>query len=193
MPHNQNEDGSRGGSGRNLSGSAAKRSLQRYGGLCCAVILDFRTISALWVNHPDLESTSISSTHGAGAQFIIQMSWELGQPARDPYQSYTPFSYCFFVTSWKSRRGFSAFGSALTSFSGSPPSVCSKHSRLLFGRWVDGLHRFQGGSRYREAFPANSSTPHLRASNPTAEVSKLSSSWMITGEVAHGIEVCGRK
>ncbi|KAL5746697.1 hypothetical protein ACOSQ2_023994 [Xanthoceras sorbifolium] len=61
------------------------------------------------------------------------MSWELGQPARDPYQSYTPFSYCFFVTSWKSRRGFPAFGSALTSFSGSPPSVCSKHSRLLFG------------------------------------------------------------
>lgn len=34
------------------------------------------------------------------------MSWELGQSARDPYQSYTPFFYCFFVTSWKSRRGF---------------------------------------------------------------------------------------
>ncbi|KAG7973937.1 hypothetical protein I3843_06G020900 [Carya illinoinensis] len=33
------------------------------------------------------------------------MSWELRQPARDPYQSYTPFFYCFFVTSWKSRRG----------------------------------------------------------------------------------------
>ncbi|KAL5798375.1 hypothetical protein ACOSQ2_003277 [Xanthoceras sorbifolium] len=66
MPHNQNEDGSRGGSGRNLSGSAAKRSLRRYGGLCCAVISDSRPISALGVNHPDLESTSRSSTQGQG-------------------------------------------------------------------------------------------------------------------------------
>ncbi|KAL5746703.1 hypothetical protein ACOSQ2_024000 [Xanthoceras sorbifolium] len=52
--------------------------------------------------------------------------------------------------------------------------------------------KVKGGSRYREAFPANSSIPRLRASNPTAEVSRLSSSWMITEEVAHGIEVCGK-
>lgn len=41
------EDGSRGGLERNQSGSAAKRSLRRYGGLCCAVISDSRPISAL--------------------------------------------------------------------------------------------------------------------------------------------------
>ncbi|ERM98064.1 hypothetical protein AMTR_s05463p00002220, partial [Amborella trichopoda] len=58
----------------------------------CAVISDSRPISALvkfnGVNHPDLESTSRSSTQG----FILQMSCELGQPARDQYQSYTLLS-----------------------------------------------------------------------------------------------------
>ncbi|KAL4186873.1 hypothetical protein AMTRI_Chr09g16080 [Amborella trichopoda] len=64
------QDGPRGGLGRNLKAA-------------CAVISDSRPISALvkfnGVNHPDLESTSRSSTQG----FILQMSCELGQPERD--------------------------------------------------------------------------------------------------------------
>ena len=60
------KDESRRGLGWNQSGFAAKRRLWRYGGLCCAVISDSRPIAALvnGVNHPDLESTSRSSTQG---------------------------------------------------------------------------------------------------------------------------------
>ncbi|KAL4204968.1 hypothetical protein AMTRI_Chr01g134820 [Amborella trichopoda] len=83
------QDGPRGGSGRNLSWICDKAKRPEA---ACAVISDSRLISVLvkfnGVNHLDLESTSRSSTQG----FILQMSCELGHPARDQYQSYTLFS-----------------------------------------------------------------------------------------------------